>query len=190
MKKKNIIISIVVILLLIAIIGGAIFFMNRKPKTNLKPVESAEDLLKLVNEIYAGQEEKLPKLDTKTVDISEADSVKYITGLENGNDLQYLAVSEPMMSSQAYSFIIAKVKDGVDASNIAKTMSEKVDMRKWICVSAEKLYATNSGDIVCLVMSSEEWAKPVYDKFKSLAGNIGEEYTKTEELPELPEEMY
>lgn len=190
MKKNAIIISIVLIFLVIAIIVGVILFMNKEPKTNLKPVESAEDLVSLVNEIYTGQEESLPKLDTKIIEVSDVDSVKYATGLENGNDLQYLAVSEPMMSSQAYSFIIAKVKNGVDASNIAKTMSEKVDMRKWICVSAEKLYATNSGDIVCLVMSSEEWAKPVYDKFKSLAGNIGEEYTKTEELPELPEEMY
>ncbi len=38
-------------------------------------------------------------------------------------------------------------------------------------------------------MSSEEWAKPVYDEFKKLAGKIGEEYTKTEEIPELPEEL-
>ena len=68
-------------------------------------------------------------------------------------------------------------------------MSEQIDTRKWICVSAEKLYATNSGDVVCLVMSNEEWAKPVYDGFKELAGQVGEEYTKTEELPELPEEL-
>ena len=190
MKNKSIIISIAVIVLLLAIIVGTIFFMNKKTTTNLKPVESAEDLVNLVNEIYVGQEKTLPKLDTRTVDISDSDTIKNITGLENGDDLQYLAVSEPMISSQAYSLIITKVKDGVDAGSIAKTMSEKVDMRKWICVSAEKLYATSSGDIAFLVMSSEEWAKPVYDKFKSLAEKIGEEYTKTEEFPELPEEMY
>jgi hypothetical protein len=94
-----------------------------------------------------------------------------------------------MMSSQAYSLVLVKVKDGVDANNIAKTMSEKIDTRKWICVSAEKLYATSSNDIVCLVMASEEWAKPVYEGFKALAGTVQEEYTKTEELPELPEEL-
>lgn len=190
MKKNVIIISVLLIVLLVAIVGGIIFFMNKEPKTNLKPVESADDLVNLVNEIYVGQEERLPKVYTNIVDVSDADAVKYATGLENGNDLQYLVTSEPMMSSQAYSFVIAKVKDGIDANNISKTMSDKIDMRKWICVSAEKLYATNSGDIVCLVMSSEEWAKPVYDKFKSLAGKTGEEYTKTEEIPELPEEMY
>ena len=51
-----------------------------------------------------------------------------------------------MMSSQAYSLVLVKVKDGVDANNIAKTMSEKIDTRKWICVSAEKLYATSSNE--------------------------------------------
>lgn len=95
-----------------------------------------------------------------------------------------------MMSSQAYSLVLVKVKDGVDADKIAKSMSEQIDIRKWICVSAEKLYATSSGDVVCLVMSSEERAKPIYEKFKKLAGTIGEEYIKTEEPSELPEELY
>lgn len=188
MKKSTIIIIVSVILILI--VTGVIIFMNRGPKTNLEPIESAENLKELITKMYEGQAENLPMLDTKVIEVSDADAVKSATGLENGNDLQYLVVSEPMISSQAYSCVVAKVKDGVDANNIAKTISEKVDTRKWICVSAEKLYATSSGDVVCLVMSSEEWAKPVYEKFKSLAGTVGEEYSKTEELPDLPEEMY
>ena len=38
-------------------------------------------------------------------------------------------------------------------------------------------------------MSSEEIAKPIYEKFKTLAGTVGQEYEKTEEI-ELPPEMY
>lgn len=187
--KKKIIIGVVIALIVIAIILGIVFMMNKSPKTNLAPIEKAEDLSTLINEMYKGKKEKLPRLNTQIVDVNDANAIKYSTGLENGDDLQFVVVSEPMMSSQAYSLILAKVKDGVDANNIAKTMSEQIDTRKWICVSAEKLYATSSGDIVCLVMSNEEWAKPVYDEFKKLAGNLGEEYTKTEELPELPEEL-
>ncbi len=190
--KKKIIIGVTVALLVIAIILG-IIFMNKGKKTesetNLGKIEKAEDLSTLINEIYKGKEETLPRLNTQIVDVNDADAIKNATGLENGNDLQFVAISEPIMSSQAYSLVLAKVKEGVNANNIAKTMSEQIDTRKWICVSAEKLYATNSGDIVCLVMSSEEWAKPVYDEFKNLAGQIGEQYTKTEELPELPEEL-
>ena len=129
-------------------------------------VESASDLELLVNELYENNIDLYPSLANQAIDVTDADSVKYMTGLENGDKLQYLVVSEPMMSSQAYSLVIAKVKDGVDADAVAKEMSENIDTRKWICVSAEKLYATSSGDIVFLVMSSEEMAKPVYNSFK------------------------
>ncbi len=190
--KKKVIIGLVMLLAVIAIVVGIIFMNNRpkeEAKTNTVKIEKAEDLSNLINEIYKGKEENLPRLNTQIVDVNDADAIKNATGLENGNDFEFVAISEPMISSQAYSLVLAKVKDNVNANNIAKEMSEKIDTRKWICVSAEKLYATNSGDIVCLVMSSEEWAKPVYDEFKKLAGKIGEEYTKTEEIPELPEEL-
>lgn len=190
--KKKVIIGLVMLLAVIAIVVGIIFMNNRpkeEAKTNTVKIEKAEDLSNLINEIYKGKEENLPRLNTQIVDANDADAIKNATGLENGNDFEFVAISEPMISSQAYSLVLAKVKDNVNANNIAKEMSEKIDTRKWICVSAEKLYATNSGDIVCLVMSSEEWAKPVYDEFKKLAGKIGEEYTKTEEIPELPEEL-
>ena len=184
--KKKVIIGLVIALAVIAIVVGIIFMNNRpkeEAKTNTVKIEKAEDLSNLINEIYKGKEENLPRLNTQIVDVNDADAIKNATGLENGNDFEFVAISEPMISSQAYSLVLAKVKDNVNANNIAKEMSEKIDTRKWICVSAEKLYATSSEDIVCLVMSSEEWAKPVYDEFKKLAGKIGEEYTKTEEIP-------
>ena len=72
---------------------------------------------------------------------------------------------------------------------MAKTMNENIDTRKWICVTAEKVYTTTSGNVICLVMSNEETAKAVYENFKTLAGTVGEEYERTEEEPELPEDM-
>ena len=168
----------------------AVFVVNGKPKTNLEPVTSAEDLEALVNKIYEGQGELYSSLMTQTIDVTDNDSVPYYTGLENGENLEFLVVSEPMMMSQAYSLVLAKVKEGVDANAVAKKMSENIDTRKWICVSAEKLYATSSGDVVFLIMTNEEMATPIYEKFKTLAGNVNEVYEKTEEPAELPEDMY
>lgn len=182
MAKK--IMIVIAILAVVAVVLG-IIFMNKGPKTNLQPIENAEGLSALVDEVYKDQENLLSSLNTQIIDVANADAVKYVTGLENGDNLEYLAVSEPMMSSQAYSFVLAKVKKGVDANSVAKEMSEKVDMRKWICVGAEKVYATNSADVVCMVMSSEEWAKPIYEKFKTLAGTTGEEYTRDGETAEF-----
>lgn len=179
--KKSIIV-IIAIIILIAIIVAVVLF-NQKSKTKLEPINSAEDLSALMNKVQEGKEDLLWSLQTQTIDINDESMVNATTGLNNGNDLEYLVVSEPMVSAQAYSCVLAKVKSKVNANEIAKSMSEKIDTRKWICVSAEKLYATNSGDVVCLVMSSEELAKPVYDKFKELAGNVGKEYEKTEEEP-------
>lgn len=184
----KIIIAVVAIVAVLAIIGVAIS-LNSKPKTKLEAINSAEDLSALVDKIYAGQK-ALPSLQTQVIDVTDADSVKLFTGLENGDKLEYAVVSEPMITSQAYSLVLAKVKAGNNANEIAKQMSENVNTNKWICVSAEKVYATSSGDIVCLVMSKEEMAKPIFEKFKTLSGSTEQEYEKSEEEIELPAEMY
>ena len=49
-------------------------------------------------------------------------------------------------------------------------MFDNIDTRKWVCVEAEKVYATDSQNVILLVMSSEEWTKPVYDSLKAVLG--------------------
>ena len=186
---KTILIALLVIVIAVAVVV-AIFKVNGNSKTSLEEVKSNEDLLALVDKLYEGQKGMFSSLQNQAVDIADSDFVQYYTGLENAENLEYVVSSEPMISSQAYSLVLAKVKAGVDANAVAKEMSEKVNTAKWICVSAEKLYVTSSGDIVLLVMSSEDMAKPIYEKFKTLAGNVNEVYEKTEEEIELPPEMY
>ena len=191
MKKTTKIMIVAIVIIFIMVIIGIALFTNKKPKTNLEAINSVEDLSALVNKVYEGQEGNIPSsLQTQIIDTTDDMAVKMVTGLENANDLEYVVASEPMITSQAYSLVLAKVKNGKNADEIAKQMSENVDQAKWICVSAEKVYATSSGNIVFLVMSSEKTAKPIYEKFKTLAGNIGKEYEKTEEQIELPDEMY
>lgn len=191
MKKTTKIMIVAIVIVFIMVIIGIVLFTNKKPKTNLEAINSVEDLSALVNKVYEGQEGNIPSsLQTQIIDTTDDMAVKMVTGLENANDLEYVVASEPMITSQAYSLVLAKVKNGKNADEIAKQMSENVDQAKWICVSAEKVYATSSGNIVFLVMSSEKTAKPIYEKFKTLAGNIGKEYEKTEEQIELPDEMF
>lgn len=154
-------------------------------------INSQEGMTALVDQIYAKiPEGTLPALQTTVVDVSDANLVKSFTGLDSAENIEYIVASEPMMSSQAYSMVLVKVKSGADANNIAKTMNENIDIRKWICVSAEKVYTATSGDIICLVMSNADNAKLVYDNFKTLAGSVQKEYERTEEEPELPPEMF
>ena len=188
MKKTNIIIIAVAVVVVIAL--ALVLVLNGGAKSQLPAIESAEDLTALVDKVYEDVTVEMPGVMTQAIDVTDKDSVNYMTGLENGDNLEYLVVSEPMMSSQAYSLVMAKVKNGVNASEVAKTMKENINTRKWICVTAEQLYATNSGDVVFLVMTRKDLAKNVYDSFKNLAGNVGQEFERVEEAAELPEDMY
>ena len=187
-KTTKIIIAVVAIIAVIAI-AIAVIAINSKPKTNLEPIESSEDLTVLVDKIYEGLEIEMPMVGTQEIDITDNDAVKYTTGLENANDIEYIVESMPMMMAQPYSLVLAKVKDGANMEEIAKKMNENIDARKWVCVSAEKVYTTTSGDVICLVMSREDVAKPVYEKFKTLAGTVGKEYERTVEDGQLPDDM-
>lgn len=179
-KNNKVIIGVVIAIIVIVAVAGIVFaiYNNSKPKSNVQ-ITSTQDMENLINTVYEGQEDVLPgSLMTQTLDISNIDIVTSYTGLTSNENIDGIVVSEPMMSSQAYSFVLVKVKDGADADTIAKGMSEKVDTRKWICVEAEKLYATSVDNLAVLVMSSDEWATPVYNKLKEVLGAHNEEYVK------------
>lgn len=183
-KRKNrkgaIAFIILSIVLVIAIIVGAVYAIYRnQPKTYTQIVSSTDDMQNMINTIYEGVEAELPPtLNTQVVDISNVDILKSYTGLSSNENIDAVVVSEPMIGSQAYSLVLVKVKDGQDANAIAKEMSENIDTRKWICVEAEKLYATSQDNLAVLIMASDEWATPVYNKLKEMLPSHSEEYTK------------
>ena len=178
-KNKIILLSIFAIIAIILIVAGIVLSTNTKEiKSNIQ-ITSTEDMCNLINIVYTGLEDILPPtLNTQIVDTNNLDVLKSFTGLTSNENIDSAVVSEPMIGSQAYSFVLVKVKDGVNPDMIAKEMSEKVDTRKWICVQAEKLYATSVDNLVVLVMASDEWATPVYNKVKEILGAHNEEYTK------------
>lgn len=197
MNKKTLI--IVAIIGIIALVLGIVFGYNSASKqdeskqdaakTSNLNINTAEDLTALVDKIYDGISIEMPMLQTMPLETTDTDMVKMFTGLDSAENIEYVVASEPMMSSQAYSLVLIKVKDGADVNAMAKTMNENIDERKWICVTAEKVYTTTSGNVICLVMSNADTAKTVYDSFKTLAGSVGQEYERTAEQPELPEDM-
>lgn len=193
-KKKNrkgaIAFIILSIVLVIAIIVGAVYAIyHNQPKTYTQIVSSTDDMQNMINTIYEGVEEELPPtLNTQVVDISNVDILKSYTGLSSNENIDAVVVSEPMIGSQAYSLVLVKVKDGQDANAIAKEMSENIDTRKWICVEAEKLYATSQDNLAVLIMASNEWATPVSNRIKEILTYHGEEYTR--ESISAPEDQY
>ena len=177
MKKQNI---LIIGLILLAVISFGIFVLVSE-KGNTGSLETTKDIIKMINIIDKDNKNVLPELETMKVDIKNIDEVTSYTGLKTNNDIESIVVSEPMMTSQAYSVAVVKVKDTANVEKIKQEMLDNIDMRRWICVSAEQLYITNSGKVIFSVMADKDTAKAVYNDFKKYVNNnIGKELEKSE----------
>lgn len=188
MKKQNI---FIIGLILLAVISFIIFILV-SGSGNKGSVETPKDINDIINTINKNNKNVLPELETMKVDIKNIDEVTSYTGLKTNDGIESIVVSEPLITSQAYSVAIVKVKDSADVEKIKQEMLDNIDMRRWICVSAEQLYITNSGNVIFSVMADKDIAETVYNDFKKYVNNnIGKELEKSnnEENMELPPEM-
>lgn len=188
MKKQNI---FIIGLILLAVISFIIFILV-SGSGNKGSVDTPKDINDIINTINKNNKNVLPELETMKVDIKNIDEVTSYTGLKTNDGIESIVVSEPLITSQAYSVAIVKVKDNADVEKIKQEMLDNIDMRRWICVSAEQLYITNSGNVIFSVMADKDVAKAVYNDFKKYVNNnIGKELEKSnnEENIKLPPEM-
>ena len=188
MKKQNI---FIIGLILLAVISFIIFILV-SGSGNKGSAETPKNINDIINTINKNNKNVLPELETMKVDIKNIDEVTSYTGLKTNDGIESIVVSEPLITSQAYSVAIVKVKDSADVEKIKQEMLDNIDMRRWICVYAEQLYITNSGNIIFSVMADKDVAKAVYNDFKKYVNNnIGKELEKSnnEENIELPPEM-
>ena len=148
------------------------------PKGNDLSGESAEAL---VNKIYESKMPEFP-LMTMPVDLADAEATAWLTGVSDPALLKEAVVSEPMMGSQAYSMVLARVNDAAKAEEVAQMMLDNIDPRKWICVAADDIDAAIYGDLVLFVMIDSGFGIPAADfigEFKTIAGgNLDKELSK------------
>lgn len=85
----------------------------------------------------------------------------YIEGIE-------AVSSDAMINAVAHSVVLARVPEGTDIEALKSEIEEKADPRKWICVAAEKTEVAVHGDLILLVMSSEEVVDAVVANFEAL----------------------
>ena len=176
MKQKK---FFIIGLILLAVISFIIFILvsGSGKKGN---VETPIDVNDIINTINKNNKNVLPELETIKVDIKNIDEVTSYTGLKTNDGIESIVVSEPLVTAQAYSVAIVRVKDNADVEKIKQEMLDNIDMRRWICVSAEQLYITNSGNVIFSVMADKDVAKAVYNDFKKYVNNnIGKELEKS-----------
>lgn len=184
-KNMKIVLAVALVAVAIAIVL-CLVFKDNTTESSIK-FETQADVEAVITGIYEKIDTSLmPATMQQALDLADADMIKMNTGVLDANKIEIAVVSDPMMSSQAYSLVLVKVKDESDVETVKKEMVDNIDTRKWICVEAEKVYATNYKNLICLVMSSEDRALPVYNAFKDLAGNnIGKELTKSSASAEM-----
>ena len=188
MKKQNFLIIGLILLAIIAFIT----FIVVSGSSDKGSFNTTKDIKNLINTINKDNKDLLPELETMKINVKNIDEVTSYTGLKTNDGIESITVSVPVMTAQAYQVAIVKVKDGIDVEKIKQEMLDNIDMRRWICVSAEQLYITNSGNLIFSVMADKDVAKAVYNDFKKYVNNnIGKELEKSnnEENMELPPEM-
>ena len=107
------------------------------------------------------------------VDLADADATWYFTGLSDAAQITDVAVYEPMMGSQAFSLVMVRAAEGVDAKEVAQQMKDNIDPRKWICVGADEIMAAGYGDTVMFIMVDSQLglsAQTYVDAFQTVCG--------------------
>lgn len=140
------------------------------------------ELEELLEQLY---EKKKPQfgLFTTAVDLSEEYSVSSYTGLtmEEAGMVDAAVASEPLMSSQAYSLVLVRVKDAADTAAVAEKMTAGINQRKWICVEADDLQVVTREDIIMLIMVQSNMSissEDMVDAFTQACGEPDGAYKK------------
>ena len=137
------------------------FGVDPEPETdeNAQPAPDAE-LSEMVDEIYKIRPVDLMGMETTAIDLTDESWYSYLAGLtaENVDKVDAAVISEPMTGSQAYSLVLARVKDPADAREIAASMRDNINLRKWVCVAADRARVVTFGDKVLFVMADSELA--------------------------------
>lgn len=144
----------------------------------------------IIDSIYA-QKAPLFMYGSIPVDMTDKDSYMTYLGVEDISKIKEATVSESMMGAQAYSLVVARVADGVDAKAVAEEMKAGINPRKWICVEADDVKVTTAGDLICFCMISTEYkeamtADDAINAFTKVVNGEAEYIEVSEEA--LPEE--
>lgn len=120
-----------------------------------KNVTIDSPLIDIMGKVYAGVDGI--SADGLVVSTIEPERQSFFIGADAETlPLEEGIVCEPMMSSQAHSVALVRVKDGTDIEEAKKNIREKVNPRKWICVgvSPANIHVESIGNIILLVMDN------------------------------------
>lgn len=130
-------------------------------------------LTEIMDKVIAG----VPAEDMPMMMLGEGDD-KYVK-LDSENSEYYVGVTasdykegiaaDAAISAVAHSVCLLRAEDAASAEALMTQVSEKANPRKWICVEAESVIVNRIGDVVILIMSTEDTAAKLNTSFEALA---------------------
>lgn len=180
MKKILCLVLAFAMALSLAACGG-----NTEPE--VPAFELTGTLEEIADSIYANETatDEMAIAPAMEIDLTDMDGVTYNLGVASADSIERAVISEPMIGSIAYSLAIVKAKEGADIEALKNEILNGVNYRKWICVAAEKIAVTNCGNVIVMIMSSEEIVDGILNAFSTVCeGNATEALTKAGEVQE------
>ena len=110
-------------------------------------------LEEIMEKVYAGIPDDQKPMMLTNIEVTE-ENVEGFLGTDKVEYKEALA-SESGVGSIAHSVVLIRTKEGADVEAIKKTIKEKVNPRKWVCVEAENVYVESKGDLIILIISNE-----------------------------------
>ncbi len=135
--------------------------------TNDTTPEGAEvSLSSIMDDLYKGiPEENMPMVMNTTL---SSENSEYYVGVPFSSYTEGLA-SDSAIGSIAHSVCLLRAADSDAAALLAKSVKEKANPRKWVCVEAEKVIVKQKGDLVLLIMTSADKADKISSNFDNLS---------------------
>ena len=159
MSKKVLWTIVIVVAVLVVGVGAFLLLGNSE-----KNIEGTSE--EIMAKLYEGiPEENLPMM-LGNVELN-SENIEFFIGTNEVNYKEALA-SESMVGSIAHSVVLLRLNDAKEAKVVAEKIKETANPAKWICVQASNVIVKSKGDIVVLIMSSEELAPKLEANFNNL----------------------
>ena len=126
----------------------------------------------LLNKIYENVTVELP-LMTMPIDLADEFALTTYTGAASAEGMIEGAFNESMIGAQAYSLSLVKCESAEKAAELAQTMFDNIDTRKWVCVEATEKAAVVAGDLAFFVMLNPEYgvtSDAIVEAFTTVVG--------------------
>ena len=143
-----------------------------EPAIESEPEFVLSETEELVNKLYENVTVELP-LMTMPIDLTDEFAVTAYTGAASAEGMIEGAFSESMIGAQAYSVSLVKCESAEKAAELAQTMFDNIDTRKWVCVEATEKQAVVCGDMAFFVMLNPEYgvsSDAIVEAFTTVCG--------------------